>query len=151
MEFNALCTPVHHCPNTDNMHHTYVTASDCQWPPAHPQHNTTHIHDNNEIDDNNNKKYEERQQQHHNHYNHHLKPWYLHQWLDNGPNDAWWVFFFLFVFFYTKQYGQLLKIYWSYGGLREGSGEENGPKRHDTRRLGHSVSFLFSSSCFFIY
>ena len=30
LEFNALCTPLHHCPNTDNICHTYVTTSDRQ-------------------------------------------------------------------------------------------------------------------------
>ena len=35
-------------------------------------------------------------------------------------------------------------------GLREGGDEENGPKRHDSRRLGHSVSFLFFRVFFLI-
>ena len=30
LEFNALCTLLHHCPNTDNTCHTYVTTSDRQ-------------------------------------------------------------------------------------------------------------------------
>ena len=30
LEFNALCTPLHHRPNTDNTRHTYVTAGDRQ-------------------------------------------------------------------------------------------------------------------------
>ena len=59
--------------------------------------------------------------------------------------------FFFCVFFLI-----LNKIYSTYGynkateGLREGSGDENGPKRHISRHLGHSVSFLFLI-VFFIY
>ena len=30
LEFNALCTPLHHCPNTDNTRHIYVTTGDRQ-------------------------------------------------------------------------------------------------------------------------
>ena len=35
-------------------------------------------------------------------------------------------------------------------GLREGGDEENGPKRRDSHRLGHSVSFFFFFVFFFI-
>ena len=130
---------------------------DCWWPPAHPQHNTTHNHDNDEIDNNNNKKYKEWQQQHHNHHNHHLQPRYLHQRLDNGSNDASRVIWAHGKFFYfSLRVFLILNIMYSYywsiqvtEGLREGGGEENRPKRRDTRCLGHSVSFLFFSLCFF--
>ena len=74
-----------------------------------------------------------------------------------GPNDAtrvvWAIgmcFFLLFVFFLL-----LNNIYSYYGynkateGLREGSDEENGPKRRESRRLGHWYVFFFCLSCFF--
>ena len=59
-------------------------------------------------------------------------------------------------FFFSLCFFLLNNIYSYYGynkateGPREGSGDENGPKRHISRHLGHSVSFLFLI-VFFIY
>ena len=60
------------------------------------------------------------------------------------------VFLLLFVFFLL-----LNNIYRYYGynkateGLREGSDEENGPKRRNSHRLGHWYMFFFSYRVFF--
>ena len=115
---------------------------DRRWPPAHTQHTTTNNNNNNEFDDHNNEEQQEQYHKYHNHHNHHQQPRYHQRQLDNGPNDAtrvaWairWVFSFSSLL--------LNNIYSNYDyikateGLREGSNEENGPKRRDSRRLGH--------------
>ena len=76
-----------------------------------------------------------------------------------GPNDAIHVVWAISTSFFNSSCLFLLinNIYSSYDyikateGLREGGGEENGPKRRNTRRLGHSVSFLYISIVFFKY
>ena len=125
---------------TPSSKHGQYTSHICdhRWPPAHTQHTTTNNDDNDEIDDHSNEKQQEHYHNHHNHHNHHRQ-------LDNGPNDAsrvvWairWVFVFSSCFF-----SLLNNIYSNYDyikateGLREGGDEENGPKRRESRRLGH--------------
>ena len=115
---------------------------DRRWPPAHTQHTTTNNNDIDEIDDHNN---EEQQEQYHNHHNYHQQPRYHHRQLDNGPNDASRVVWAIrWVFFYSSCFLLLLNNIYSYydyikatEGLREGGDEENGPKRRESRRLGH--------------
>ena len=131
---------------TPSSKHGQYTSHICdrRWPPAHTQHTTTNNNDNDEFDDHNNEEQQE-QYQYHNHHNHHQQPRYHQRQLDNGPNDAsrvvWairWVFFFSSCFFLL-----LNNIYSNYDyvkateGLREGGDEENGPKRRESRRLGH--------------
>ena len=151
MKFNALCTPVHHCPNMDNMHHTYVTASDHQHilnttPPTTITTKSTTTTTTTSMKNGNNST-----------NNQHLQPWYLHQRLDNGPNNASRVVWAHGEFFYFSLCIFLIlnimdSYYWSIEvmeGLREGSGEKNRPKRRNTHRLGHSVSFFIFLIVFF--
>ena len=110
---------------------------DRQWLPAHTQHTTTNNNDIDEIDDHNNEEQQEQYHKYHNHHNHHQQP--------SGNSimscvvwAIWWVFFFLRVFYLL-----LNNIYSNYDyikateGLREDGDKENGPKRRDSRCLGH--------------
>ena len=67
-----------------------------------------------------------------------------------GPNDANRVIWAIGTCFFLL----LNNIYYGYNkameGLREGSNEENGPKRCDSRRLGHWYVFFFSYRVFFL-
>ena len=83
VEFNALCTLLHHHPNIDNTRHTYVTSGDHKRILNNTSPTTTTTTTKSMTTT---KEYEEWQQQHHNH--HHHQPWYHHQRLNNGPNDA---------------------------------------------------------------
>ena len=155
MEFNALCTPLHHRPNTDNTRHTYVTAGHRQCilntPPL-----TMTITTNSTTTTMKNSK------------NSTTSTTTTTTTTSNpGTTTSNSImaqttrvasfghsvsFFFLSVFFLL-----LNNIYSNYDyiiateGLREGGDKENGPKRRVSRCLGHSVSFFKIPIVFYIY
>ena len=132
-------------------HGQYVShICDRRWLPAHPQHNTTNNCDD-EIDYNNNTSMENSSNNITTTTTTTSNPGTTtnDSIIDNGPNDASHVVWAHGEFFYfSLRVFFILNImdsyYWSIEvteGLKEGSGEENGPKRRETRRA--------ISKCFF--